>query len=109
MAEQKHVHGPSCGCAEEAKGLGDLESLFPVIDVDKIVCYNESVSGSGAKVFKPYDKVKTPARRSLLRTPRPPRVVFVGVLRSTSMIVASFRSGSTTQTSSKARRRAVRC
>lgn len=69
MAEQKHVHGPDCGCAEEAKGLGDLESLFPVIDFDKIVVYNESVSGAGAKVFKPYDKVPAYVRTPLTSPP----------------------------------------
>jgi len=51
----QHIHTHNCGCAEEAKGLGDLYSLYANIKSDGVVALNEAVPNTGLGVIKPFD------------------------------------------------------
>ena len=49
-----HVHSKGCGCKELATNEFS-QSLYKYINRDGIICLNESVLGSGPKIFKPHD------------------------------------------------------
>eukprot|EP01111_Echinosteliopsis_oligospora_P012027 TRINITY_DN4086_c0_g1_i3.p1 TRINITY_DN4086_c0_g1~~TRINITY_DN4086_c0_g1_i3.p1 ORF type:complete len:204 (+),score=33.66 TRINITY_DN4086_c0_g1_i3:83-694(+) len=50
----------SCGCQDhnhsDLEGRGEEFSLFQKIATERVTCFNESVSGSGKNVFKPFDQ-----------------------------------------------------
>lgn len=50
----QHIHTHNCGCAEAAKGLGDLYSLYSQVKMDEVVTLNEDTPNSGRAVIKPF-------------------------------------------------------
>ena len=52
---QPHTHFEGCNCAEEAKEQGQLDSLYPAIDLGNIRAMNEREVGQGRNPFKSHD------------------------------------------------------
>ena len=48
-------HHGHCEHAQAAEDMADLYNLYKFIDIQNLVCLNESVPDSGKKVFKPFE------------------------------------------------------
>lgn len=48
----KHQHS----IIDKEDSLGEKESLYWLIDKDKLECYNEHQTGAGKSIFKPFDE-----------------------------------------------------
>lgn len=62
MSHNHPHHDCGGGCShgtDSSADLGVAYSLYTKIDLDKLQCLNESVDGSGKKIFKPWHERKT--------------------------------------------------
>ncbi len=58
MSRVPHLHTHNCGCADEAKGPGELSSLYGAVLMDNVRCLNEAKKDTGKTIIKPYDQVR---------------------------------------------------
>ncbi|CAL8085320.1 unnamed protein product [Calicophoron daubneyi] len=51
----EHTHGGRCCHSLQIENPAEAFSVYKFIDISSVECLNESVSGSGKLVFKPYE------------------------------------------------------
>ena len=49
-------HSAGCGCAHDSLDQSQLATLYPSIDLDRLVCYNEAAPNQARTVIRPWEE-----------------------------------------------------
>ena len=55
-------HSAGCGCAHDSLDQSQLTTLYPSIDLDRLVCYNESQPNQSRTIIRPWEDRHNPTQ-----------------------------------------------